>query len=244
MASILKNLLIAVVIYSVLLSGFSTIFVPHVMDIAVHEIGAISIIVVVLIHIYLMRSFFKFFAQQKAPYFIYRNLTLIGIFVALIFSVGSGICISYCLFQGLIPVDRHIAHMVHNASTTYMLMFIGLHLGCYLTKFFSWLNHNLVPQRITNKWLLQLPSTVAKVGLLLVAYHGASQIFKSSYWDKISLNESFSIVDYDSLMSDLIINNLAILVFYLLLSSATSYVLLILSTKKEPKAHSYTTAHA
>lgn len=83
MRSLFKNLLIAVVVYGILLVGFSTIFVPHVMDIAIHEIGALTIVAVVSIHVYLMRSFFKFVAAQRAPYFVYRNFTLLGILVAL-----------------------------------------------------------------------------------------------------------------------------------------------------------------
>ena len=235
MRSLFKNLLIAVVVNSILLVGFSTIFVPHVMDIAIHEIGALTIVAVVSIHVYLMRSFFKFVAAQRAPYFVYRNFTLLGILVALVASVASGVCISYCLFQGMIPVDRHAAHIVHNASTTYMLMFIGVHLGCYMGKFFSWLDNNLMPINISNKFMMKLPSFMVKLGLLVVSYHGAIQIFKPSYLDKITLNESFSIVDYDSEISELVINNLAILVFYIMVSAAISYALLMLSTKKEHK---------
>ena len=71
-----------------------------------------------------------------------------------------------------------------------------------------------------------------KLGLLVISYHGTIQIFKPSYLDKITLNESFSIVDYDSEISELVINNLAILVFYIMVSAAISYVLLMLSTRK------------
>ena len=42
-------------------------------------------------------------------------------------------------------------------------------------------------------------------------------------------------MDYDSEISELVINNLAILVFYIMVSAAISYALLMLSTKKEPK---------
>ena len=102
-------------------------------------------------------------------------------------------------------------------------------------KFFSWLDNNLMHINISNKFMMKLPIFMIKLGLLVVSYHGAIQIFKRSYLDKITLNESFSIVDYDSEISELVINNLAILVFYIMVSAAISYALLMLSTKKEPK---------
>ena len=236
MPLMLRNLLLAFVVYSLLLAGFSTIFVPHVMDIAIHEICAISIVAVVLAHVYLMRSFFKLVLQQRAPFFVYRNFTLLGIVISLVAALLSGVCISYYLFQGLIEVDRHVAHLFHNAATSYLLLFIGLHLGCYASKFFAWLDNSIMSSTVRANWLTKFPSTIIKLGLLVVAYHGALQVCRVDYFDKLTLQQSFSIVDYDSPMASLIINNLAILGFYFMLSASVSYVLLVLSTKKESKA--------
>lgn len=230
MPSVLRNLLLALVIYSLLLAGFSSIFVPQVMDIAIHEIGALSIVAIVLLHVYLMRSFFSYVLKQHAPFFIYRNFTLLGLLLSLIVAVISGMCISYYLFQGLIPVDRHIAHLWHNAATSYLLLFIGLHLGCYGSKFFSWLDQSIMPHSS-----YKIPSTIIKIGLLIVAYHGAILICRADYLDKLTLQQSFSIVDYDSPMSHLVINNLAILTCYFLISATLSHMLLVCSMRKEPK---------
>ena len=126
---LLKDLLTGVSVYVLLLLCFSFLFIVHATPLVFHEVFGLLIFVVVITHVVLLRSFFSFVREQRQPVFIYRDVVLLGLAIAFILAVISGIAFSHVLLKDVIslPGSRRMWHDVHTVSTSYLLIFIGLH---------------------------------------------------------------------------------------------------------------------
>ena len=98
------------------------------LPILVHEIIGISLLFLVITHIYQNRNFFK--AIPKGKYTLKRTINLfihMGLLVSLFVTIISGICSSRKSLNGFKFGKYNIAH-IHKASSILSLVFLGLHL--------------------------------------------------------------------------------------------------------------------
>lgn len=232
MKSVLKGLLIAFSIYLLLLWGFSQLFVPQVTGVKVHEWTGVAILVMVAVHVYLLRSFFSFFTSQKAPYFIYRDVIIVALILTFVTTVFTGLSISHYVVPGLIPIPRGIALQIHTTSTTYMVIAIGMHLGCYVSKFYAWFNDAFYSAKAR---FPRLPSYLLRVALYLMALNGITQVTTEDYLNKLTATQSFSFYDYDRLFILNVVDQVSILVLFMMVSSHLASFFLMRSLKKEKR---------
>lgn len=98
------------------------------LPILVHEIIGISLLFLVITHIYQNRNFFK--AIPKGKYTLKRTINLfihMGLLVSLLVTIISGICSSRKSLKGFKFGKYNIAH-IHKSSSILSLIFLGLHL--------------------------------------------------------------------------------------------------------------------
>lgn len=140
-----RALLQGVVVIALLLLGFTFLFMVRATPLVMHEIFGVVVVAIVLWHVYLLRSFFGFVGGQRQAVFVYRDIVLLGLIVSFVLTVLSGLCISHILFKGVFISHENFGfwRRMHTFASAYFLMFIGLHLGCYLLKFGSWLSESL-----------------------------------------------------------------------------------------------------
>lgn len=253
-SSVLKPLLTGMLVYALLLLCFAHLFVVHATPVVWHEITGLTVLVVVIVHVMLLRSFFSFVGSQKAPVFIYRDIVLLLLAIFFIVSIISGIAFSKVIFKNCLtfPGDRAMWRNVHAFATSYLLLLIGMHLGCYLNKFYIWLSEGLAPL-ILGKAYQQLPQDMAEavkraetlskaaknvrlalsVGLCLMAINGLYQFFATSFFYKLINERKFAFYDFDRLAIFNVIDQLSIMVLAMVISALICRFLLQRSVKPE-----------
>lgn len=253
-SSVLKPLLTGMLVYALLLMCFAHLFVVHATPVVWHEITGLAVLVVVMVHVVLLRSFFSFVGSQKAPVFIYRDIVLLLLALFFIVSMISGIAFSKVIFRNWLTFlgDRAMWRNVHAFATSYLLLLIGMHLGCYLNKFYIWLSEGLAPL-ILGKAYQQLPQDMAEavkraetlskaaknvrlalsVGLGLMAINGLYQFFATSFFYKLINERKFAFYDFDRLAILNVIDQLSIMVLAMVISAFIYRFLLQRSVKPE-----------
>lgn len=251
---LLKDLLTGVSVYVLLLLCFSFLFIVHATPLVFHEVFGLLIFVVVITHVVLLRSFFSFVREQRQPVFIYRDVVLLGLAIAFILAVISGIAYSHVLLKDVIslPGSRRMWHDMHTVSTSYLLIFIGLHLGCYAQKFATWLSDSLA-QLIVSPAPLSAEDTMADAvkraqrmnktvtwikrflggGLALISVNGIVQFVEQSFFDKLIAQRSFSFYDFESSWLSNAVNQLSIMMLFMAISALLYWGFLHLSAKKD-----------
>lgn len=134
-----------VVVIALLLLGFTFLFMVRAAPLVMHEIFGLVVLAIVILHVYLLRSFFSFVGSERQAVFIYRDIVLLGLIISFVLTLWSGLCISHILFKGVFISHENFGfwRRMHTFASAYFLLFIGLHLGCYLLKFGSWLSESL-----------------------------------------------------------------------------------------------------
>lgn len=272
-----RMLLENVVVLALLLVGFTFLFMVRATPLVLHEIFGLVVVAVVLVHVYLLRSFFSFVRGQKQAVFIYRDLVLLGLVVSLVLTVWSGLCISHVLFKGVFISHENFGlwRRMHTFASTYLLLFIGLHLGCYVLRFISWLSESLVQslelatksnvkshaqsanevtvhgdgdsalagagqaalasQSHYAKWRLWLAQGLW-VGLVLISINGIIQSVQGSLYSHLLCQRAFSFYDYERLWVWNVVDQLSIVVLFMVLSGLLYGALLRCSQPQEQTA--------
>lgn len=225
MKKFLQALLIAVSVYCLLIALFSQLYFPRATGRFWHELVGTLVLVVVVVHVILLRSFFSYMLQQRSPYFIYRDIILALLFIDFIVVMVFGIAMSKIIFPDLIPIPKSIARQAHTTSAIYLYLLIGMHLGCYFSKLVAFMKDSF--GRHAGKVMIAALSVVALNGLL--------EMIKPYYIDVLTYSFRALKVDRERSIILNTIDQMSVSVLFMLISYAISSVLLKFSTKKEPK---------
>lgn len=254
-SKLIRQLLVSCVVYGLLLAIFAFLFVVHAAPLVFHEIFGLVIAVVVGFHVFLLRSFFSFAASQRQPFFIYRDFVLLGLAISFVVAVFSGIAFSKVLFRDLLDfsiISRSNWRQIHTLATSYLLVFIGLHLGCYANKFYLWLSESLAQVFVSakpdmtampmveavkrqmkvaqaSKWIKR----VLIAALVLVSLNGAVQFVSTSFFGKLIGRRAFSFYDFERTWIANAVDQLSIMFLFTAVSILICMLLQNLSTKKE-----------
>lgn len=126
------------VLMLVLLAVYLVLYFHRLTTIPIHEAVGLAMVLVVAFHIWYFRALFSFIGSQRAPVFLWRDLVLFLLLLSFVVAVASGIAISHYFFRGWFDVDRRLWRWMHTMSTTGMLVTVGLHIGCYWSRFVKW----------------------------------------------------------------------------------------------------------
>lgn len=251
---LIKQLSISFLIYGALLVVFAFLFIVHATPLVFHEIFGLVVAVVVIAHVYLLRSFFSFVLKQSQAIFIYRDIVLLGLAISLLVSLVSGVIFSKVLFKDVwnLPGGTGEWREVHTIATSYLLVFIGLHLGCYARKFYLWLSESLaqivispVPASaempmveavkrslkvdLATKWIKRF----LIAALVLISLNGAVQFISTSFGDKLLGQRAFSFYDFERPWIANVVDQLSIMFLFTAISLVLCILLQNLSTKRE-----------
>ena len=127
-----------VVLMFAVLGVYFVLYFHRLTTIPVHEAFGLAIVVVIGIHIWFFRALFSFILSQHAPVFWWRNLVLCLLLISFVAAVVSGIAISHYFFNGWFEIDKRFWRIMHIMSSTAMLVTVGLHIGCYWSRFVIW----------------------------------------------------------------------------------------------------------
>ena len=122
----------------VVVAAYFVLYFHRVTTIPVHEAFGLLIVVVVAIHIWFFRGLFSFIGSQCAPVFLWRDFVLLLLALSFVATVISGIAISHYFFRGWFEVDKRFWRTMHTMASTSMLVVVGLHIGCYWSRFVMW----------------------------------------------------------------------------------------------------------
>ena len=122
----------------VVVAAYFVLYFHRVTTIPVHEAFGLLMVVVVALHIWFFRGIFSFIGSQSAPVFLWRDLVLLLVALSFVAAVVSGIAISHYFFRGWFDIDKRFWRTMHTMSSTGMLVAVGLHIGCYWSRFVMW----------------------------------------------------------------------------------------------------------
>lgn len=244
----IKALLIAATMYVLLIAFFGQLYFPKWTGKLWHEIAGTVVVVLVLTHLFMMRSILSYFKQQRAPIFIYRDIILVLMLVDFIAVAIFGIALSKNLYVGLIPIEKAIARQSHTSLAIYLYILIGLHLGCYLGKFLSLLNNvcasrvhtaavssGIEPSKCPFKGS-KAPGNWFLLALHIMAINGFIEFCKPYYWDVLLWQFRKLAVDRERSYILNTIDQVSITIFFMVVSFYITRYLLLRSSKQEPKA--------
>ncbi len=200
-----------------------TVLLERLTDVLVHEYVAVIVALLTIHHLWVNRwSFAHLWPEHISPYMLYRNFIALGLMLAFIVTMVSGIAISQHVFAFLNLSAGPDMRTLHNAGAAYFLIFVGLHGGVHVSKLYALLKDNL-------------GSTVAilcAICLLPAALYGLSKLCTWEMLDKLTLQASFSFFDYDAPKIFGLIDGAAQVVACMFIGAILTRLLLNLSAKR------------
>lgn len=122
----------------VVIAVYFVLYFHRVTTIPVHEAFGLFMVAVIAIHIWFFRGLFSFIGSQSAPVFLWRDFVLLMLVLSFVAAVISGIAISHYFFRGWFEIDKRFWRTMHTMASTSMLVVVGLHIGCYWSRFVMW----------------------------------------------------------------------------------------------------------
>ncbi len=181
-----------------------------------HEYIGMVMVLVVIIHQYLNRKWFS--TILKGRYGIVRVLSLavnISLIVAFTLSAVSGMMIAETFTFLNIESLTEWARSTHLASSYWSFVLMGVHAGMH------W---GMVAGRIKAKW-----PGVLGVGM---SGYGLYRFIAAKITDYLLLNTQFAFIDYDLPALPVLINNTAMLSFFVLLGYEMSRIAAGIASKR------------
>ena len=116
-----------------LLAVFLTVLDLEFTRVELHEVFGLAMILVLLVHLVLNRSWFTSFRRGRwTAQRVLNTAVDIGLIASFLVAAVTGICISAFVFRGIMPIDfaRNMTlHRLHVWAPFVLLIFVGLHVG-------------------------------------------------------------------------------------------------------------------
>lgn len=181
-----------------------------------HEYIGMVMVLVVIVHQYLNRKWFG--TLLKGRYGAVRILSLtvnVSLIVAFTLSAISGMMIAETVTFLSIESLTEWARTTHLASSYWSFVLMGLHIG---------LHWGMIAGRVRTEWPRVL-------GIVLSGY-GLYRFIASRIIDYLILTTQFAFIDYDLPALPVLINNIAMLSFFVMMGYEASRMLAALSSKR------------
>ena len=174
-----------------------------------HEYIGIIMFVLFLIHQYLNRRWYGSLLKGKYyPNRILSTIVNLSLLVSFVMTVFSGIIMSENFPSLNVEALTSFARETHLSCSYLSFVLMGIHLG---------LHWGMIAGRITSSWPGILGSAFAGYGLY---------VFMSlRLWEYISLINEFAFIDYDKNALLVLIENIAMMVFWTLAGYQVSRIL-------------------